>query len=230
MNSEDGVIRIELPFNIDTSALAKRMRVRGLDRTRKETAAELVRKASSVARPRALYCASTVRHVDDSSVIIGGTAFSSRVLSKVLSDQEIAFPYLITIGTELDRLDVPSRDMWDRYFLDTVKQMVLQSAGQAFSDHLHREYRFQRITHMNPGEIEDWPVTQQRPLFSIFRKAPGEIGVILTGGCMMKPHKSRSGICFANNTGFETCRLCTQLRCPGRRAAYDAAAALQYSR
>ncbi|OGO31297.1 MAG: hypothetical protein A2Z29_08845 [Chloroflexi bacterium RBG_16_56_11] len=33
--------------------------------------------------------------------------------------------------------------------------------------------------------------------------------------------KSGSGILFSSGTSFESCQLCVQARCPGRRAAYS---------
>lgn len=229
MIPEHSTIRLELPFSLDPSVLIKRTGLRARDSTGDDIAIELIERARSIARPKALYRVSVVRHIDNATVDIDGTVFFSRVLSKVLVEQATAFPYLITIGQELDEIELPSRDMWRRYLLDIVKQMVLHSAGQSFSDHLHQEFPFSRLTHINPGEIQDWPIAQQKLLFSILGKAAGEIGVTLSDGYMMKPHKSRSGIYFANNTGFETCRLCTQFKCPGRRAAFDGAALREYT-
>jgi hypothetical protein len=89
------------------------------------------------------------------------------------------------------------------------------------ADYVRDRHSLDHVAHMNPGEIEDWPLTEQKPLFALFAGAEKQIGVELSGSGVMKPVKSRSGILFPNATGFVSCLLCTQFKCPGRRAAYD---------
>ncbi len=227
--ARDRVVVLDLPFKLDRSAVARRLTLRQGNRDVERYADELVTLVESVARPRAAYRECHVERLRDSTFRIGGVSFSSRVLGKLLADWQTVFPYVLTIGPELAEAAWPEADMLRRYWLDTVKSMVVHSAGNAFAEHLRGKHSRQRLTHMNPGELEDWPVTQQRPLFSLFGDAVSELGVTLTEGCMMKPAKSRSGIFFGNDDGFETCRLCTQHKCVGRRAAYDAAVAAIYT-
>ncbi len=226
MLTGDAVV-LDLPFELDVASVAKQIKLRNNAEAVEEAAARLIEMVKGVARPRGLY--RRVRPVlgDDSTFKIDGIPFTSRVLSKVLDNEHDVFPYLVTIGPELDSLDVSHSDMLERYRLDAVKSMVLHSAGRAFAAHLAEKYPGGRLTHINPGEIDDWPLEQQRPLFSLLGGAE-VLGVSLTEGGMMKPVKSRSGLFFYNDDGFETCRLCRQMRCSGRRAAYDPAVAAKY--
>jgi hypothetical protein len=198
-------------------------------RDAEQAADELVSVVESVATPRAIYRECTVKRLPDSRLGIGGSSFSSRVLEKLLGEGQTVFPYVLTIGSELAEAGPPDGDMLKRYWLDTVKSMVVHLAGNSFSELLQKKHKGQRLTHMNPGELDDWPVTEQKPLFSLFGDAADELGVTLTDGYMMRPAKSRSGIFFGNDDGFETCRLCTQYKCVGRRAAYDARAVAIYT-
>jgi len=225
----DRVTYLDLPVSLDRAAVAKRLTLRCCTRDVEQIADELVSVVESVARPKAIYRECMVRKVADSTIRIGDISFSSVVLGKLLEDGQTVFPYILTIGPELSEASLPGDDMLKHYWLDTVKSMVVQVAGSSFSELLQDANRGQRLTHMNPGELDDWPVTQQRSLFSLFGEAATDIGVSLTDGCMMSPAKSRSGIFFGNDTGFETCRLCTQKRCVGRRAAYDASAVAMYT-
>jgi hypothetical protein len=222
LNTEKIIILDPLPFSLDPLLVSKRIQVRGNGHRIDELAEQLTKAVISIARPKALYLMSKVNRVDEATINIEGKRFSSRVLSKLFIDQETAFPYVITIGPELDLYNLPTSDILARFLLDNVKEMVLHSAGQSFENHIHKEYPASRLTHINPGEIDDWPVTQQKSLFSLFGEKTERIGVTLTEGSVIKPIKSRSGIYFPNNTGFETCRLCRQSKCPGRRAAYNA--------
>jgi hypothetical protein len=96
------------------------------------------------------------------------------------------------------------------------------------AEYIKEKHHIPQVALLNPGEIEDWHITQQRPLFSLFQDSQSQIGVSLTSGGVMKPIKSRSGFIFANETGFLSCQLCTQLKCPGRRAKYDPELQKQY--
>ena len=94
--------------------------------------------------------------------------------------------------------------------------------------HIRHEYGLAGAAHMNPGELPDWPIGEQAPLFSLFGGHEKDIGVELTPSGVMKPVKSRSGIIFPNGGGFVTCFLCTQPHCPGRKARYDEAKVREY--
>jgi hypothetical protein len=213
---------LDLSFELDTAAVAKLIKMRAVDTDMTAVAGELVEMVKPVARPKAAYRPLKVESLDNSSFMIGKTTFNSRVLGKVLEEGATVFPYIVTIGPELDAINWLQNDMLGKFRLDAVKSAVLFAAGRAFESHLKSVYPGRRLTHINPGEIDDWPLAQQKPLFSLFDGTVGKLGVQLTDGCMIKPVKSRSGIYFANDDGFETCRLCHQFRCTGRRAAFDA--------
>jgi hypothetical protein len=216
-------IFLDLSFNLDVPAVVKQIKIRALETDMEPVATELVNLIKPAARPKAVYRPLKVDSLNESSFQIGNTTFNSRVLGKVLEKGTTVFPYIVTIGPELDALSFPQSDMLGRYRLDAVKSMVLMAAGRSFEEYLKNKYPGRRLTHINPGELDDWPLPQQKLLFSLFDGAADKLGVRLTDGCMIKPVKSRSGIYFANDDGFETCRLCQQFRCPGRRAAFDAA-------
>jgi hypothetical protein len=213
---------LDLTFDLDVPSVAKQIRMRTIESDNEQVASALIEMIKPVAHPKAVYRPFPIEALNEFSFQIGDTTFNSRVLGKVLEEGMTVFPYIVTIGPELDALTIPQSEMLGRYRLDVVKSMVLMSAGRSFEAHLRNEYPKRRLTHINPGEIDDWPLPQQKILFSLFDRTVEKLGVQLTDGCMIKPVKSRAGIYFANDDGFETCRLCHQSRCPGRRAAFDA--------
>jgi hypothetical protein len=227
--ADGGVILLDLTYNLDPSAVAKRLKYRGDGQRVADAAEELTRVVTSIARPKALYRRCQVSRINDSTIEIEDVKLKSRVLSKLFVDQDTVFPYILTIGPELAEYNIPSSDMLSRFWLDSIKEMVLHAAGQTFSDYLQKIYPATRLTHINPGEIDDWPITQQKLLFSLFDDSTKKIGVTLTSGSVINPIKSRSGLYFPNDKGFETCRLCRQLKCPGRRAAYNADIAAEFT-
>jgi hypothetical protein len=228
-NSEEKrVYQVEIPFNLDIASVVKRLRFNKTSRRLEEMARELAETVRAVARPRAVYQLSHARVIDNATVDIDGIIFTSRVLSKNLLNQDTVIPFIATIGKELDELPIPPRDMMRQFCLDTIKTVVLVSSVDYLTEYLKEKHGIPRAALLNPGEIADWPITQQKPLFALFGGAEKKIGLSLTAGGVMKPIKSRSGILFPNNTGFLSCQLCTQLKCPGRRAKYDPELAKEY--
>ena len=228
-NSEEKrVYQVEIPFKLDIASVVRRLRLNKTSRRLEEMASELAETARAIARPRAVYQLSHARVIDNTTVDIDGIIFTSRVLSRLLHDQDTVIPFIATIGKELDELPVPPRDMMRQFCLDSIKTVVLVSAVDYLSEYLKEKHGVPRAALLNPGELADWPITQQKPLFALFGGAEKKIGVSLTAGGVMKPIKSRSGILFPNDTGFLSCQLCTQLKCPGRRAKYDPVLAKEY--
>jgi len=82
-------------------------------------------------------------------------------------------------------------------------------------------HALEKTAFMTPGDLDDWPIQEQKPLFAILGDIESAIGVRLMDSCMMDPRQSGSGILFPTEIDFQTCMLCLQKRCSKRRAAYD---------
>jgi hypothetical protein len=213
--------RVEIPVNLDVEAMVNWLSLGRISARLEEKARELAKTACKIARPRAIYKISHARIIDNKTVDIDGTIFTSKVLSKLLCGQDTIYPFLATVGKELDELPVPPKDMMMNFALDSIKTVVLVNAVDYLAEYIKERHNIPNSALLNPGEVEDWQITEQKPLFSLFQDAESKIGVSLTSGGVMKPIKSRSGIVFPNDTGFLSCQICTQLKCPGRRAEYD---------
>ena len=213
---------VDIPAKLDIDAVIKRLRLKEGNARLEQIARELAEKAISAARPKGIYRVSHARVIDRGTVEIDGVRFTSHALSKCLEAQETVYPIIATAGQELDDLPVERGDLMRQFTLDTVKMVILFSAAEYLTDYIKKKYKFGGLSTLNPGEFNDFPISQQKPLFELFGDAAAQIGVSLTHGGSLKPTKSRTGILFPNETGFLSCRLCTQFKCPGRRAAYDA--------
>jgi hypothetical protein len=226
---------VDIPLKIDTAAIIKRLKPRSGNERMEQMAArmeqttiELAEKALSVAKPKAIYRVSQARVIDRSTVDIDGIQFTSRALSKCLEDQPVVYPLLATAGQELDDLPTVKGDLMRQYTLDMIKMVILFSASEYLTNYIKEKHSLNGTAMLNPGEFADFPIGQQKPLFTLFDGAEKQIGVTLTSGGALKPTKSRSGIMFPNETGFLSCKLCTMIKCPGRRAAYDPAEVEKY--
>jgi hypothetical protein len=229
MSPEEKIVyQIDIPISLDIEMVVRRLRLRNNSRRLEEIARELAEKAKKIAQPRAIYQISHARVIDNATVDIDGVVFTSKVLSKLLCHQDKVIPFIATIGKELDELPVPSRDMLRQFALDAIKTVVLVGAVDYLTKYIKKKYAVPKAALMNPGELPDFPIGQQQQLFALFHGEEKRIGVSLTAGGVMKPIKSRSGIIFANETSFVSCQLCTQEKCPGRRAPYNPALVKEY--
>jgi hypothetical protein len=229
MNKSDTTVHVlEVPARPDPGRLKERLRVpRGNERL-KAQADDMVDRAIAAARPRAIYRAAPARVIDRATVEVAGVVLKSRSLSRNLQDQPLVYPFLATVGRELDDLPLPPGSLTLNFYLDMVKNAVLMTAVDYIGRFIRETYSLGEVAHMNPGEIPDWPISEQGPLFALFEGHETDIGVELKPSGVMKPVKSRSGIIFPNEAGFLTCFLCTNARCPGRRARYDEAKVREY--
>jgi hypothetical protein len=217
----DPILLDRIPFKLEAETVLKAMRVRKAAAQIESMVKEMTEQAQAIAHPKAIYRVSRVQQVDENSVDIDGVRFTSRVLSKCLLNLNRVFPCICTCGREIDGWVVPPGDVMRGYCLETIKTLAVGASIQFIASHLKETYSTGQLTHMNPGEFEDWPLSQQKPLFSLFGDTEKFIGVTLTESYVMKPLKSRSGIYFANEEGFESCQFCPVKKCPGRRVRYQ---------
>jgi hypothetical protein len=225
---EKQFFRVEIPVNLDTEVVAKRLRTGRMGDRLGDLALELAETARKIARPLGIYQVSHPRIIDNATTEVDGVIFNSKLLKKLLEGCDTVYPFVVTIGKELDELPIPPQEMMKNFALDSIKTVVLVNAVDWLTEYVKKKYNIPKTALLNPGEIEDWHITEQKPLFSLFKDPENLIGVSLTAGGVMKPIKSRSGFIFANNNGFVSCQLCTQLKCPGRRAKFDPELQKQY--
>jgi len=217
-----------ISVKLDPGEVLKRLRLGDKSEHIENSVQQIIEIVRPIVRPKAIYEVSYVDSKNEDSLDVGGTRFTSRVLRVNLDKIERVFPYIATCGSEVDEITIPSEHLMENFYLDTIKGMVLGSAISYLKDYLTRNYALGQVTHMNPGSLDDWPVTQQKELFSIFGNVEDFIGVKLTESYLMIPLKSVSGIYFPTQIKFESCQLCPREECSGRRAPYDPSLAGRY--
>jgi hypothetical protein len=154
---------------------------------------------------------------------VGRARFASKVLRANLDDVERVFPYVATCGPELDSIPVADDDLFAQFCRDSVKEMALHAAISHLVAHVKDFYALDKLVSMNPGsgDINVWPIEQQKNLFAFFGDVQESIGVVLTESCLMVPNKSVSGLLYPSEHGFQSCQLCHRRKCPNRRVPFD---------
>ena len=215
-------------FSATVDDVLQAMKVRKVPPSLTRLAEELLAQSLQVARPKALAVESYVDSRTDESVTIDGHVFTSHVLRQNLDGVQRVFPFVATCGVELDAVQVGPSDLMASYCMDTIRMLALQTARREMERHLKSVYATGQLSRMAPGSLPDWPLQEQKPLFALLGDVESRIGVKLTDRMLMLPIKSISGIYFPTEVRFESCQLCQRPSCPGRRAPYDAAAAVKF--
>jgi hypothetical protein len=215
----------DIPFRLDETAFLRLTHLQSLAEVQ-----GLLDRVLDAARPKAAYKVCYIGERGAGTVQIEDRVFASEVLARNLEQAERVFPYVATCGTELEPLEEATTDLFSRYCLDVLKEMVLGAARDYLLEHLRTAYGASRLSSMNPGsgDARLWPLAQQRPLFGLLGDVEQAIGVRLTSSLLMQPNKSVSGIFFPSEVHFESCQLCTREGCPRRRAPYSGEAALAH--
>lgn len=182
----------------------------------------LIEQAQALIKPRAVYEVASTEAKGEVMVEVAHAVFESQILRKNLEKAHKAFPYIVTIGPELERVAGAQGDLLEQYYLEELANIALEEATAWLTAQLEERFGLSPLSNMSAGSLEDWPITEQTKLFSIFGDTERLIGVRLTDSMLMVPRKSISGILFPSEEGFVACQLCDRERCPGRKAPYQA--------
>ena len=208
-----------IPVKLDADELVKGLRIRRNVGYFRDKLDALIETIAPIMNPKAVYSVSFVDKIEGNNVTIGDTVFTSKVVRMNLEKVGRVFPYIVTAGVELDVVDL-SKGL-SAMLLDQVKNVVVTKANLYLTNHITEKYGIKRLSSVGPGKLDEWPITQQRELFSLFGDNVDRIGVSLTKTCLMVPVKTVSGLLFPSEAGFESCELCSREKCMGRRAAFD---------
>jgi hypothetical protein len=208
------------PFEVETSVLLKKLGM-GEDDPYADEPKHLILKAQELAKPRALVRIAYIESRGDDYVVVDRVRLKSRVLRVNLEKAHRVFCYLATCGSEIEDWARKLDDPLHRYWGDELCEMALGEAMKGLNRELEERYLPGKSASMSPGSLKDWPLEEQRPLFSLLGNTKESIGVELTDSLLMVPTKTVSGIRFPTEESFESCQLCPREECPGRRAPYD---------
>lgn len=210
-----------IPVRLEAKGIAPRFR---LDPARAGGVGleDLVALAVRLIAPRAVVETAFAEKKGEASVEIAGVTLTSLVLRRNLDRAIKVFPYILTIGPELEREAAAQGDLLRQYYLEEIANIALEQAAAWLAGHLEARSGLGGLSTMSPGSLEDWPLSEQARLFSIFGDTESPIGVRLNENMLMVPRKSISGIFFPSEEGFVACRLCDREKCPSRKAPFDA--------
>lgn len=210
----------DLQPQINTAEIRKRLHLE-TDSSEWHDVEKMIAQAAGFLRPKAVYKVCYIDRKEDDAVMIEDVRFQSRVLRKNLESVHRIFPFVVTIGPELEEMARSREDYLEQYYFDTIANVALQDTIQCLRTALQDRYKPGKLSYMSAGSLADWPISEQRPLFSLLGEVEAAIGVRLAPDMLMHPAKSESGIFFPAEVTFFNCQLCPRENCESRKAAFD---------
>ena len=210
-----------LPYELTIDVVITELKMRHISSQIKEIVKDVLKKATDIARPKAVYEQFYIDEISENSVVVNGIEFKSHILSKNVENVGKVFPYVVTAGQELEKIDVDEGDMFSSYILDLIKELILSKARESFEKILFKNVNIEKGSYMSPGSLNDWPISEQKKLFDLLGDVEKAIGVKLLPTFIMEPVKTVSGIYFPAEFDFDSCMLCLRENCPSRKAAFN---------
>ena len=209
-----------IPVVLDPAEIAARLR---FDPARAgfESMDELIALTQRLIQPHGICEIAYVEGKGEKTIEVAGQIFESQILRRNLEAAHKVFPYIITVGPELEQAASAQTDLLKQYYLEEMANMALEQAAGLLASRLEARYGLGPLSNMSPGSLEDWPITEQPKLFAIFGETEKLVGVRLTDSMLMIPRKSISGILFPSEEGFVACQLCDRPHCQGRKAPFN---------
>jgi hypothetical protein len=208
-----------IPVTLGPSDIGGRLRF-DPDRAGFDSLDELIGIIQELIHPRGAYDVAFVGTRGERTIEVGAVTFESPLLSEKVGGAKKVFPYIITVGSELEQAAAAQDDLLKQYYLEEIANIALEQAAAWLAGHLEARYGVTGLSNLSPGSLVDWPIIEQTKLFSIFGDTERLIGVRLTESMLMIPRKSISGILFPSEEGFVACQLCDRENCQGRKAPY----------
>lgn len=215
----------DIPITLTPDALLESQARKGRPTLQKplarRSAEQAVAMALALARPAAVWDEFAVANVSDGILTLESPSGVRRLVmgqgAALLQDAGRAFVAVWTIGPELEtRVSQLERqgDTLLAFMLETAGVLVLGAVGEAV-----RTIAEQRAAAegwgvspaLSPGSLVGWPVDGQRDLCALLPLT--DIGVELSPYCVLRPHKSCSGL-IGMGPGFSSahvgalCRAC----------------------
>jgi hypothetical protein len=216
----DPVILDQIEFNPDPAKFFKKMHLKP-GSGQEELVLSLLDEGHQIGRPRAIYTIAGIDQHLENGVVLNGIRMISKVMAVNLKTVHRVFPYLNSSGRELFDWTQSKEDLLERFYAEEISQLALRTAGEFLLSHLKATYQLGKTSSLNPGSLEDWPITAQRSLFQLLGDPLESIGVELTESMLMLPNQSVSGIRYSSEIDFSNCELCPRGNCSHRRAPYD---------
>ncbi|WP_303869759.1 hypothetical protein [Acetobacterium wieringae] len=183
----------KFPFVYDMETLDKELHLRG-NEAMLDILEPVYEVVEQIARPKAIYFSATVTEKTDSWVKINDVMFESQLLRGYVNPDDPVFPYIVTVGTELDDYAKTLKDSMDLFMIDEVMNLLVNTGKVFVADAVKAQTGWLAVQDYVPGNGEEWSTAEQKRLFDMFLGETDKIGVTLGDNYFVLPGRSTIGV------------------------------------
>lgn len=181
------------PFSYDMESLDKELHLRGNEAMLNILEA-IYKMVEKITRPKAIYFEARITEKTDESVKINGVPFESQLLRGYVNQGDPIFPYIVTVGTELDDYAKTLKDPMKLFMIDEVMNLLVNTGKVFVADRVKEATGWQSVQDYVPGNGEEWSTVEQKRLFDLFAGETAKIGVTLGDNYFVLPGRSTIGV------------------------------------
>ncbi len=206
--------------NLKVDSIRKKFKIRK-DSIIDKTLCQKVNEIQKFAAPKGMYALLYVNEVGENYIASKNIVLTSKVLRENLENKKSFYPYIATIGTELENWYSSQKSLSDKYLGNIILQEICYDMKENIVKIIKEKYKTETLSTMNPGSLKDWDITERDKLFKAFEGKEKDIGIEILDQNLIKPFISVYGIIFENKTGYNNCKLCPKKKCINRSADYE---------
>jgi len=181
------------PFSYDMESLDKELHLRG-NEAMLDILEAIYKMVEKITRPKAIYFEARITEKTDESVKINGVPFESQLLRGYVNQGDPVFPYIVTVGTELDDYAKTLKDPMKLFMIDEVMNLLVNTGKVFVADRVKEATGWQSVQDYVPGNGEEWSTVEQKRLFDLFAGETAKIGVTLGDNYFVLPGRSTIGV------------------------------------
>lgn len=181
------------PFSYDMESLDKELHLRG-NEAMLDILEAIYKMVEKITRPKAIYFEARITEKTDESVKINGVPFESQLLRGYVNQGDPIFPYIVTVGTELDDYAKTLKDPMKLFMIDEVMNLLVNTGKVFVADRVKEATGWQSVQDYVPGNGEEWSTVEQKRLFDLFAGETAKIGVTLGDNYFVLPGRSTIGV------------------------------------
>lgn len=153
---------------------------------------------------------------------IGGQELLSRIAANKLQDAEHCYAYIATCSRAIEERISACERTSDKYLLDQLAYLAYLQAMDVFTAEVEKVFGVERQVRLCPGSVIDWHVSQTKEVFALLGGLTQELNVSINDSGLMQPLKTTIGVFCAAAQEFDSCAICPRVKCPTRKADFDA--------
>lgn len=151
-------------------------------------------KTREITRPKCIFFQAEITEKDEQHVKVDDELFESELFRGYVDKNDFVYPYIVTVGTELDEYAKTLNDPSDQFMIDEIMNLIVNIGKVFVMEEVKKTSGWKDAQDYVPGNGEDWSTVEQTRLFKMFAGETDKIGVSLGDHAFVLPGRSTIGI------------------------------------